>query len=234
MLISANKFLYEILFNMVYTAFFSQKPLVPMLTFTELPALSGSLIELKPLTLNDETAIAEAVTDGELWNLWYTSVPSPQKAHSYVSQALTEANNGQSLPFAIFDKSSNQLIGCSRYCNIDWVTPRLEIGYTWLSQSYHGRGYNTELKLLMLQFAFEQLKVVAVEFRTHWHNQRSRRAIAALGAKKDGVLRQHKRTEGSQLRDTVVFSILDSEWPTVKLGLTHKLSQQNLLAQLQS
>jgi len=130
------------------------------------------------------------------------------------------------MPFIIRDKESNKIIGCTRYFNVDEVNQRLEIGHTWYSESFQRTAANTESKYLLLTHAFEKLNAIAVEFRTHWHNHKSRAAIARLGAKQDGVLRNHTKSADGIYRDTVVFSIIDLEWPAVKQSLQFKLNRQ--------
>ncbi|MCH1932042.1 GNAT family N-acetyltransferase [Shewanella sp. A25] len=187
--------------------------------------LSGEHVVLEPLSPSHVAALSVAVTDGELWRLWFTSVPEPNEMKAYVAQALDEQAKGKSFPFAVRDKHSGQIVGCTRICNYEAEHCRLEIGYTWYAKRAQRTGINTETKLLLLTFAFETLKAIAVEFRTHWHNQASRQAITRLGAKQDGVLRSHKILKDGTIRDTVVFSIIESEWPTVKQHLGFRLKQ---------
>lgn len=187
----------------------------------ELEAESIKLIPLKKEYARD---LAIASSDGKLWELWFTSVPNQEKIDDYIAHALKEKDKGTALPFVVLDKKTNEIIGSTRFCNADLVNKRLEIGYTWYSKSYQRSSVNTECKSLLLRHAFEVLNVIAVEFRTHWHNQESRKAIARLGAKEDGVLRNHQKINGVY-RDTVVFSILDSEWPSVQINLACKLAK---------
>jgi N-acetyltransferase len=187
-------------------------------------ALSGSKVVLEPLSLEHLDGMIAAVKDGELWNLWFTSIPSPEKAETYIKTALDMRENAGAMPFIVRDKESNTIIGCTRYFNVDEVNQRLEIGYTWYSESYQRTAANTEAKYLLLSHAFEKLDAIAVEFRTHWHNHKSRAAIARLGAKQDGVLRNHTRSPDGIYRDTVVFSIINQEWPAVKQSLKFKLN----------
>jgi len=188
--------------------------------------LSGLRVLLEPLSLEHLDGILAAVKDGELWNLWYTSIPSPEKADGYIKTALDMRENAGAMPFVIRDRQTNTIIGCTRYFNVDEVNQRLEIGHTWYSESYQRTAANTESKYLLLSHAFEELKAIAVEFRTHWHNHKSRAAIARLGAKQDGVLRNHTKSADGIYRDTVVFSIIDLEWPAVKQSLQFKLNRQ--------
>jgi len=188
--------------------------------------LSGTRVLLEPLSIEHLDGLSAAVKDGELWNLWYTSIPSPENAEAYIKTALDMRANAGAMPFIIRDKESNKIIGCTRYFNVDEVNQRLEIGHTWYSESYQRTAANTESKYLLLTHAFEGLNAIAVEFRTHWHNHKSRAAIARLGAKQDGVLRNHTRSADGIYRDTVVFSIIDLEWPAVKQSLQFKLTRQ--------
>ena len=188
--------------------------------------LIGTKVVLEPLALEHLAGMVEAVKDGELWNLWYTSIPSPEKVEEYIKTALNWRENLGAMPFTVRDKVSNKIIGCTRYFNVDEVNQRLEIGYTWYSESYQRTAANTECKYLLLSHAFEKLNAIAVELRTHWHNHKSRAAIARLGAKQDGILRNHSKSADGIYRDTVVFSIIDLEWTAVKKSLEFKLNQQ--------
>ncbi|MDT0554297.1 GNAT family N-acetyltransferase [Urechidicola vernalis] len=177
--------------------------------------LKGSNVSLVPLTLSHRAGLLNAASDGELWNLWFTSVPSEKNIDSYLETAL---NNGHMLPFTVKD-ANGKIIGSTRFCNSEPNHLRLEIGHTWYAKSTQRTGVNTECKLLLLTHAFEVLNCNAVEFRTHYFNTNSRNAIARLGAKQDGILRNHRMDKDGALRDTVVFSILKSEWPVVKKHL---------------
>lgn len=188
--------------------------------------LTGSTVILEPLSLDHADSLSSVVKDGELWKLWFTSVPSPDKVESYIKSALDMRENAGWMPFAVRHKDSGQIIGSTRYCNVDEVNQRLEIGYTFYAKTYQRTSVNTECKYLLLSHAFETLDAIAVELRTHWHNHKSRAAIARLGAKQDGVLRNHTRSADGVYRDTVVFSIINLEWPVVKKSLEFKLSGQ--------
>lgn len=188
--------------------------------------LSGSHAVLEPLSLDHLAGMIEAVKDGELWNLWFTSIPSPETAEAYIRTALDMRENAGAMPFIIREKETGKIIGCTRYFNVDESNQRLEIGYTWYSESYQRTAVNTECKYLLLTHAFEKLGAIAVEFRTHWHNHASRAAIARLGAKQDGVLRNHQKSADGVYRDTVVFSIINLEWPVVKKSLEFKLNKR--------
>lgn len=185
--------------------------------------LESTNFKLIPLRKEHSSAIVAAASDGELWNLWFTSVPSESSVDKYLNDALEQQKNSLSLPFVVVDKASNKIIGSTRFCNIDSVNQRVEIGYTWYSKSYQRTSCNTECKLLLLSHAFESKKAIAVQFCTNWHNEASRTAIGGLGAKQDGVLRNHQKLPSGGYRDTVVFSIINTEWLSVKANLEHKL-----------
>lgn len=185
--------------------------------------LQGKHIRLEPLSHTHRTGLLEASRDGDLSRIWYTSVPSPLTMQSYVSTAVAGREAGTMLPFAVIEEKQGTVVGCTRYCNVDSVNKRLEIGYTWYAASVQRTAVNTEAKFLLLQHAFESLGSIAVEFRTNWFNHRSREAILRLGAKQDGVLRNHQRMPEGGFRDTVVYSIIQSEWPMVKQHLQFKL-----------
>lgn len=194
-----------------------------------LGCLSGEHVVLEPLSLSHVAALSLAVADGELWRLWYTNVPEPSEMKAYVTQAIEGAQRGESFPFAVRDRVSGEIVGCTRICHWESEHRHLEIGYTWYAKRAQRTGINTESKLLLLTFAFESLDAIAVEFRTHWHNQASRQAIARLGAKQDGVLRNNSILKDGTIRDTVVYSIIDTEWPTVKSGLQFRLKQKPVI-----
>ncbi len=185
--------------------------------------LEGKLVKLVPLQKSQKVDLAFAASDGKLWELWYTSVPSPKSIDSYIEIALAEQEKGNALPFAVIDKTTNTVVGSTRYLNVDSKNKRVEIGATWYAKKAQRTGINTECKYLLLKHAFENLNCIAVEFRTHFHNHPSRNAILRLGAKQDGILRNHRIDEFGNLRDTVVFSILNSEWKTVKTSLEFKM-----------
>lgn len=178
-----------------------------------------------PLQPSHRKDLVTAASDGELWRLWFTTVPSEETIDSYLNFALTESENDRALPFIVIDKESDTVIGSTRFCNATPDHRRLEIGYTWYSKTYQKTGINTDCKLLLLTHAFEELSCIAVELRTHWHNHASRKAIARLGAKQDGILRNHLIDSEGILRDTVVFSITREEWPAVKKSLKFKMER---------
>lgn len=201
------------------------------MTFLDPITLTGTHVILEPLNPEHHDGLVEAALDGELWNLWYTSVPTPEGMAAEIRRRLRLQEQGSMLPFTsrLIDPATGgpgRIIGMTTYMNIDAGTPRVEIGSTWNAASVQGTGTNAESKLMLLRHAFEVLGCPAVEFRTHWLNHQSREAIARLGAKQDGVLRNHSRTKDGVLRDTVVFSILEHEWPMVRNGLEHRLAKR--------
>jgi len=187
--------------------------------------LKGQYATLEPLSPDHHDALIAAVSDGKLWKLWYTSVPKPENMAAEIERRLALQAQGSMLPFVMRRHDTGALCGMTTYMNADAVNRRLEIGSTWTAASAQRTGINTECKLMMLTHAFEALHCIAVEFRTHWINQQSRTAIARLGAKQDGILRNHQRSPDGSLRDTVVFSIIESEWPTIKHHLQYKLGR---------
>ncbi|SDK78116.1 Protein N-acetyltransferase, RimJ/RimL family [Cryobacterium psychrotolerans] len=193
--------------------------------FTALPTLTGQRVTLEPLSADHVEELKVAVAEGELWRAWYTGIPSPDGMAAEVARRLALFAAGQMLPWAIRDNARGTVVGMTTFMNITPQHRHLEIGSTWLAPSAQRTGINTEAKLLLLRHAFEALDCIAVEFRTHFHNRQSRAAIIALGAKQDGVLRNHQLGRDGTLRDTVVFSIIQGEWPTVRLGLTERLTR---------
>jgi len=194
--------------------------------FRHVPTLQGQHCHLLPLLREHAPALAEAASDGCLWELWYTSVPSPDTVDAYVQRALDECAEGHSLPFVVRD-AQGLVVGSTRYCHIDASVPRVEIGYTWYAKRVQCTALNTEAKRLLLAHAFDVLGCVAVEFRTHYMNHASLTAISRLVSNQDCILRNHMRMPDGSLRDTVVFSILASEWPTVRRHLDFKLQQES-------
>jgi RimJ/RimL family protein N-acetyltransferase len=187
--------------------------------------LHGSLVTLAPLAQQYCEELIEAVEDGELYKLWYTSVPAPQIMGQEIDKRLDQQAAGLSLPFVVIGNTTGKAVGMTNYLNADAVNRRVEIGGTWYRKSAQRSGVNTEAKLLLLGYAFETLDCIAVEFRTHFFNHRSRHAIERLGAKLDGILRSHQVAANGTLRDTCVYSIIASEWPTVKGHLTWQLTR---------
>ncbi|MEO6564579.1 MAG: GNAT family protein [Casimicrobiaceae bacterium] len=196
-----------------------------MSRFIEPVTLRGRIATLEPLAAEHTTALAAAAGDGELWRLWYTSIAPPDRMADYVAIALDMRERLDAMPFVVRDNASGDLVGCTRYFNVDSKNRRLEIGHTWYARRVQRTALNTECKLLLLGHAFETLQCIAVEFRTHWFNHASRVAIARLGAKQDAVLRNHQLGSDGVKRDTVVFSIIDSEWPAVRQHLRYQLER---------
>ena len=198
------------------------------MSFTQDTTLRGQHASLVPLTAAHHDDLVEAVRDGELWKLWYTSIPTPDGMTAEIERRLGLQKAGSMLPFAVLD-ASGKAVGMTTYMNIDAANRRVEIGSTWYRTAVQRSPLNTECKRLLLGHAFETLDCIAVEFRTHFFNHQSRRGIERLGAKLDGVLRSHQinRHPDAQgaLRDTCVYSILAGEWPTVKAHLTHQLTR---------
>ena len=186
--------------------------------------LQGPHATLRPLSHDHHDALCEAARDGELWQLWYTSVPSPEGMRAEIARRLDLRAAGSMLPFAVFD-AAGRGVGMTTYMNIDAVNKRVEIGSTWCGQSAQRTPLNTQCKRLLLGHAFEALGCIAVEFRTHRLNMQSRRAIERLGAQLDGVLRAHSRASDGSLRDTAVYSITATEWPAVRSHLDWQLAK---------
>jgi RimJ/RimL family protein N-acetyltransferase len=187
--------------------------------------LAGEHVVLEPLALEHEAALVRAAADGELWKLWYTTVPAPGETRAYLEAALAMREDGRAMPFAVRDAASGEIVGSTRFLNIEAAHRRLEIGATWYAKRVQRTALNTESKLLLLGHAFETLEAIAVEFRTHFMNHASRAAIARLGAKQDGILRNHQLGRDGVVRDTVVFSIIENEWPAVRANLRFKLER---------
>jgi RimJ/RimL family protein N-acetyltransferase len=188
--------------------------------------LEGEQVRLVPLEREHQDALAGAAADGELWKLWYTSVPAPETTAAWIDAALAMRDSAGALPFAIIDTQTGDVVGSTRFFNVEAAHRRLEIGHTWYAKRVQRTAINTEAKLLLLSHAFDTLKTIAVEFRTHFMNRQSRAAIARLGAKEDGILRNHQIGRDGIYRDTVVFSIIESEWPAVRANLVFRLNAQ--------
>jgi N-acetyltransferase len=187
--------------------------------------LSGPHARLEPLSHAHIDGLVEAVKDGELWKLWYTSIPQPESMAREIDRRLALQAAGSMLPFTVFD-ASGKIAGMTTYMNVDAANRRVEIGSTWYAQRVQRSALNTQCKLMLLTHAFDKLDCIAVEFRTHFFNHQSRRGIERLGAKLDGILRNHQIAGNSTLRDTVVYSIIASEWPTVRAHLTYQLNDK--------
>jgi RimJ/RimL family protein N-acetyltransferase len=186
--------------------------------------LNGDHATLVPLSADHCAALTEAVQDGELWKLWYTSIPAPEAMAQNIDARLKLQAKGSMLPFAVLD-AAQRVVGMTTYMNVDAMHKRVEIGSTWVAKSAQRGPLNTECKLMLLTHAFEALDCIAVEFRTHRFNTQSRRAIERLGAQLDGILRAHQRAANGTLRDTAVYSITAAEWPTVKTHLQWQLAR---------
>jgi RimJ/RimL family protein N-acetyltransferase len=188
--------------------------------------LEGGHVVLEPLARAHVEALARAAADGELWRLWYTSVPSPERAAAYVEAALEMRERDGALPFVVRRRADDTVVGTTRFFHVEPAHRRLEIGHTWYAASAQRTAVNAESKLLLLGHAFDALAAVAVELRTHFLNHASRHAIERLGARLDGVLRHHMTMPNGTLRDTCVYSILAAEWPAVRENLKLRLAMR--------
>ena len=193
--------------------------------FVEPVTLAGRHVTIEPLAREHGMGIRADAADGELWRLWYTSVPAPDKTLAWFEAAFAMRDNLGAMPFVIRDNASSEIVGSTRYFNVDAANRRLEIGHTWYAKRVQRTALNTECKILLLTHAFETLDCIGVEFRTSFFNFQSRRAIERLGAKQDGILRQHQLHADGSMRDTVVFSIISPEWPGVKSHLRYQLER---------
>jgi RimJ/RimL family protein N-acetyltransferase len=187
--------------------------------------LGGPHAQLRPLSPDHIDGLTEAAKDGELWKLWYTFVPKPEDMRKEIDRRLGLQTAGSMLPWTVFD-AAGKIAGMTTYMNVDAANRRVEIGSTWYARRVQRSALNTQCKLLLLGHAFEELDCIAVEFRTHFFNHQSRRGIERLGAKQDGILRSHQIAPNGTLRDTVVYSIIAGEWPTVKAHLTYQLDER--------
>jgi RimJ/RimL family protein N-acetyltransferase len=187
--------------------------------------LSGPHAQLKPLSRDHVDGLTEAVKDGELWKLWYTFIPRPEDMGKEIDRRVGLQASGAMLPWTVFD-ADGKIAGMTTYMNVDAPNRRVEIGSTWYARRVQRSALNTQCKLLLLAHAFEKLDCIAIEFRTHFFNHQSRRGIERLGAKLDGILRSHQLASNGTLRDTVVYSIIASEWPTVKAHLNYQLNEK--------
>jgi RimJ/RimL family protein N-acetyltransferase len=194
------------------------------MSWPESVSLEGAHARLEPLSQAHRAGLIDAVKDGELWRLWYTAIPSPDGMEQEIDRRLSLQSAGAMLPFTVFD-AAGVIAGMTTYMNIDARNRRVEIGSTWYAERVQRTALNTECKLLLLTHAFERLDCIAVEFRTHFFNRKSRQGIERLGAKMDGILRNHQIGANGTLRDTVVYSIIAGEWPVVKQHLTFTLGR---------
>ena len=193
------------------------------MNFSAPPTLKGSHASLEPLAREHAAAMRAAAQDGELWNLWYTTVPRPAEMEAEIERRLKLQQAGSMLPFAVRHEPSGEIVGMTTYMNIDASNRRVEIGSTWYAQRVQRTPLNTECKLLLLRYAFETLNCITVEFRTHVFNRQSRAGIERLGARLDGILRNHMIMPNGTLRDTCAYSIIATEWPVVKAHLEWQL-----------
>ena len=189
-----------------------------------LEALTGPRIQLRPLLASDGAALVEAAADGELWDLPFTVVPSVETVESYIRVALEGRAAGTVMPFVIQGLDSDRILGSTRFWKIDQQNRKLEIGHTWISASLQRTFVNTEVKFLMLSFAFEKLDCVRVQFTTDEINEKSRSAILRLGAKQEGIIRHERIMPDGRKRNSVRFSIIDDEWPSVRHALAERLN----------
>ncbi len=185
--------------------------------------LKGTFATLEPLKREHVEALKLATMDGELWKLWYATVPSPEEMEAYVNSALSDISRG-SLPFTVVDNSTGKIVGTTRFYSMERAHKRAMLGYTWYARTAQGTAINADCKFLLLRYFFEQERGNAIEFRTHFFNEKSRRAIERLGAKQDGILRSHQIMKDGSIRDTVVYSIITSEWPAVRNNLLSRLN----------
>ena len=187
--------------------------------------LEGRGMRLEPMTPEHHEALGAAASDGRLWELWFTTVPEPAQMPAYIATALAGSKDGHMLPWVVRELKSGAIIGSTRYHDIMPAIDRVEIGYTWYGASWHKSHVNTRCKLLLLSHAFDKLGCKVVGLRTDNFNFNSQRAIAALGAKRDGVIRHHAQRRDGSVRDTVIFSILAEEWPDVRKHLELRLAR---------
>ncbi len=195
-----------------------------MNSFSEAVTLSNEFVRLEQLSVEHSADLAEAAGDGELWRkAWYTTIPAPDRVEAEIERRLELQRQGRMAPWAVVDPATGKAVGMTTYFEIDEANRRLELGYTWLGVKAQGRAINPAMKLLLLGRAFEELDAIAVALTTNFHNHQSRAAIAKLEAKQDGILRSHRIGPEGVVRDTVVFSIIASEWPGVRFGLRRRL-----------
>ncbi len=188
------------------------------------PTLSGHLVELRPLQARHREGLLAAAADGELWNMSFTVVPGAHNIDAYLATALDGRASGKVMPFVIVARDSGKVLGTTRYWKMDAANRKLEIGHTWLARSVQQSGVNTEAKFLLLQYAFEVLQCLRVQFTTDVLNERSRAAILRIGAQQEGIVRRERIMPDGRKRDSVRFSIIDDEWPAVRERLLAKLA----------
>ena len=188
--------------------------------------LSLHNVRLEPLSKNHLDDLIVAVKDGKLYNHWYTSIPEPKDMNAEINRRLDLQNKKSMLPFAVISTRNNKAVGMTTYMNIDHDNKRVEIGSTWYAKSVQRTSLNTECKLMLLEYAFERLDCICVEFRTHFMNYQSRRGIERLGAKLDGILRSNAIQKNGTIRDTAVYSIIKNEWSSVRANLEYQISKE--------
>ncbi len=198
------------------------------LSLVESVELRGSHVHLLPLDPAHLEGLQAAVCDGNLHALWYTTAPAPEAMQAEIERRLELQRGGSMLPFTVVDARTGEIVGMTTYMNVDGTNRRVEIGSTWYAARVQRTAVNTEAKFLLLQHAFERLACIAVEFRTHFLNGQSRRAIERLGAKLDGILRSHTLAKNGTLRDTCVYSMVAAEWPAVSAHLQWQLTKPRL------
>ena len=181
--------------------------------------LEGRLVRLVPLAMEHHDDLVEAVCDGDIWKLWYTSAPEPENVGREIARRLGLREVGSMIPFAVIEPGTGKAVGMTTFMHMDRVNRRVEIGSTWYARHVQRTGLNTEAKMLLLTHAFDTLRCIAVEWQVHFFNHQSRRAVERLGAKLDGVIRNHSRTRNGMLRDMCVYSVIESEWATVRAHL---------------
>ena len=191
-------------------------------------SVQGEYVSVIPMGLEHQSDLEEAASDGDLHRLWYTNIPKPDEVKSEIERRLNLQECGSMLPFSIIQNCSGKVVGMTTYMNIDDANHRLEIGSTWYRKSVQRSALNTECKLLLIRHVFEELECIAVEFRTHFINKQSRKAIERLGAKFDGVLRSHMKMTNGTIRDTAIYSIIASEWPMVEANLIWMLEKSRV------
>ncbi|GAA4188774.1 GNAT family protein [Microbacterium oryzae] len=194
--------------------------------FAATPVLENDFVRLEPLRPAHSDDLAAAVAVDDLWRTWYTRIPAPERMAEEIVRRLAEQEAGRMAPWAIVDAASGRAVGMTTYLHIEPDHRRLEIGSTWIGTAAQGTGINPAAKLLLLERAFDVLGCICVQLCTHWHNHQSRAAIARLGAKQDGVLRSHAIFPDGHVRDTVMFSIIEPEWPAVRRGLEARLARR--------
>ncbi|HKQ08322.1 MAG TPA: GNAT family N-acetyltransferase [Blastocatellia bacterium] len=191
--------------------------------------LEGHGVRLEPLGYEHEEGLAAAAADGRLWELWFTWIPEPKETHAYITSALAGQREGHMLPWVVRELESGAVIGSTRYHDIVAAIDRVEIGYTWYGKRWQRTAVNTTCKLVLLGHAFDTLGCKVVGLRTDNFNLASQRAIEALGAKRDGVLRHHTARRDGTVRDSFIYSILAAEWPDVKRHLELRLARHQVM-----